>query len=80
MNQLIFLNGRKYDISGPDGNAFAVLGNVASWLRQCGVDRAEIDRWHAEATSGDYEHLLKVCSEATGIKFVMGKENSEWLN
>ena len=80
MRQLIFLNGRKYDISGSGGNAFAVLGAVQSFLKQCGVDATDIAEWHDEATSGDYDNLLKVCTEATGIEFVDGKEASDWLN
>ena len=47
---------------GEDGNAFAILARAKSALRSAG----EMDLWekfHAEATSGDYSHLLKVCTE-----------------
>lgn len=80
MNRLIFLDGKKYDISGSGGNAFAILGTVQSWLRQCGVSRDLIDEFLNEAKSGDYDHLLKTATEATGVEFVNGKEASEWLN
>jgi hypothetical protein len=46
-------------LSGEDGNAFAILGRTASALRRAGVPKAEIDEYLAEATSGDYDHLLQ---------------------
>ena len=42
---------------GEDGNAFNILGRARRALRQAGRD----DEWAtfvAEATSGDYDHLL----------------------
>jgi hypothetical protein len=44
---------------GEDGNAFAILGRVAYAMRQAGIDKAEIDAFRAEATSGNYDHLLQ---------------------
>jgi uncharacterized protein DUF4314 len=46
-------------LSGQDGNAFAILGRTAAALRAAGVPREEIDAFFAEATSGDYDHLLQ---------------------
>ena len=46
-------------LSGQDGNAFAILGRTAGALRQAGLVQAEIDDYFAEATSGDYDHLLQ---------------------
>jgi len=46
-------------LSGQDGNAFAILGRTAKALRQAGVAQEEIDNFFAEATSGDYDHLLQ---------------------
>ena len=48
-------------LTGRDGNAYAILGSVASALRKAGVDKAEIDEFRQEATSGDYGHLLRTC-------------------
>ena len=45
-------------LSGEDGNAFAILGRTSAALRQAGVAQEEIDTFFAEATSGDYDHLL----------------------
>jgi hypothetical protein len=46
-------------LSGEDGNAFAILGRTAGALRAAGVSQEEIDAYFAEATSGDYDHLLQ---------------------
>jgi hypothetical protein len=45
-------------LSGEDGNAFAILGRTTRALRAAGLDQDEIDQYYAEATSGDYDHLL----------------------
>jgi hypothetical protein len=45
-------------LTGEDGNAFAILGRTAAALRSAGVPQEEIDAYFAEATSGDYHHLL----------------------
>lgn len=53
----------KYDVavelSGHDGNAFAILGRTQKALRRAGVSQEEIERYEEEATSGDYDHLLQ---------------------
>jgi hypothetical protein len=46
---------------GEDGNAFAILGLVRIGLAAAGVDEAERAEFTAEATSGDYDHLLATC-------------------
>jgi len=46
-------------LTGTDGNAFAVLGTVNRALRQAGVSPAERDAFMAEATAGDYDHVLQ---------------------
>jgi Domain of unknown function (DUF4314) len=45
-------------LSGQDGNAFAILGRTTAALRAAGVPQEDIDAYVAEATSGDYDHLL----------------------
>ena len=42
-----------------DGNALEVLGAVQAALRSAGVPDAEVRGFHAEATAGDYDHLLQ---------------------
>ena len=46
------------DLSGEQGNAFFILGRVQALLRNRGLSRQEIDKFTAEATRGDYYHLL----------------------
>ena len=50
-------------LSGEDGNAFAILGTVSTALRRAGIAKEERDLFFDEATSGDYDHLLKVATE-----------------
>ena len=45
-------------LTGRDGNAFAVLGAVSQALQRAGIPKAERDAFFAEATAGDYDHLL----------------------
>ena len=47
-------------LTGDDGNAFAILGRVRASLIAAGVDRQEVARYVTEATAGDYDHLLQV--------------------
>jgi hypothetical protein len=44
-------------LTGEDGNAFAVLGVVRKALVDAG-HQDEVEAFFAEATSGDYQHLL----------------------
>jgi hypothetical protein len=49
-------------LTGEDGNAFAILGRTAGALRAAGVPQEEIDAYFAEVTSGDYDHRLHTTS------------------
>jgi hypothetical protein len=46
-------------LTGEDGNAFAILGAVTNALKRAGVDKEEREAFFAEATSGDYNSLLR---------------------
>lgn len=46
---------------GQDGNAFVLLGLVKQALRRNRVPTEDQDLFIKEATSGDYDHLLRVC-------------------
>lgn len=46
-------------LSGEDGNAFAVLGRTMRALRNAGVSEEKVQEYHTEATSDDYDHLLQ---------------------
>jgi hypothetical protein len=43
---------------GEDGNAYNILGRVKQAMRRAKVDPAVIAEYMAEATKGDYDHLL----------------------
>jgi hypothetical protein len=47
-------------LTGTDGNAFAVLGKVNRALRQAGIPAEAREAFMAEATAGDYDALLRV--------------------
>ena len=49
----------KVRLTGRDGNAFAILGAVNAALRHAGVSAEERKQFADEATSGDYDHLLR---------------------
>jgi hypothetical protein len=46
-------------LSGEDGNAFAILARCARAGREAGLERDELDKFRKEATSADYDHLLQ---------------------
>ena len=50
-------------LTGHDGNALGILARVCRALTDNGVDSQEVSAYQAEATSGDYEHLLLVTSQ-----------------
>ena len=51
----------KVKLVGKDGNAFAILGVMATALRKAGATPDEIKQFQTEATSGDYNNLLATC-------------------
>lgn len=46
-------------LTGEDGNAFFIMGRVMAAMRRAGVSKDEIDAYHQEASSGNYDHLLQ---------------------
>jgi len=44
------------DLTGPDGNAFVLIGYASSLSKQLGLDSKKIQ---TEMMSGDYEHLVQ---------------------
>jgi len=50
-----------------DGNAFAILGACSKAMKSVGVYADEWKAFHAEATSGDYNHLLATVSKRFDI-------------
>ena len=54
---------RSIDLTGPDGNAFVLLGKAKGYARQLDMDFDLIQR---EMTSGDYEHLVNTFDKYFG--------------
>lgn len=52
-------------LTGEDGNAFAVMGAVTTALRKGGATKEEIAEYQKESMAGDYDHLLQ-----TAMKWV----------
>lgn len=48
-------------LSDCDGNAYAILGRVKKSLRRNNIADSVFEEFKAEATAGDYEHLLQTC-------------------
>ena len=51
----------KVKLAGKDGNAFAILGRVRTAMNKANVPPDEMRAFMDEATSGDYDHLLRTC-------------------
>lgn len=56
MNQEVKHPEIEVELVGGDSNAFAILGKVSRALKSAGIDSSE---FMAEATAGDYDHLLR---------------------
>ncbi len=62
-------NGKiEIDLTGPDGNAYYILGVAKNLCKQVGVDFKPIME---EMTSGDYENLIKVFDDNFGSVVTM---------
>jgi hypothetical protein len=55
-------------LTGTDGNAFAVMGAVSKALKSAGVDAAEVKAFCAECMSGDYDNLLMTCMRWVDVR------------
>ena len=51
------------DLTGPDGNAYALMGYAKKYARQLEIDSKLIIE---DMMSGDYEHLLEVFEKHFG--------------
>jgi len=55
--------GIEIDLTGPDGNAFVLIGKAGNLAKQLGLDKAKIQ---AEMMGGDYENLVSVFDKHFG--------------
>lgn len=54
------------DITGPDGNAYALLGNARSLAKQLDWSKEESNALLDRMRSGDYENLVEEFDKAFG--------------
>ena len=55
--------GIEIDLTGPDGNAFVLIGKAGSLAKQLGLDSKVIQ---TEMMNGDYEHLVNTFDKHFG--------------
>jgi hypothetical protein len=56
------------DLSGPDGNAFVLMGKARGYAKQLGLDG---DLIKEEMMSGDYENLIRVFDRHFGDYIIL---------
>lgn len=54
------------DLTGPDGNAFALMGMAQNFGRQLGWSKDQTQDLINEMMDGDYEHLIQVFDREFG--------------
>ena len=54
-------------LTGESGNAFAILGKVQKALRANGCTDEQVAEYNTEATSGDYDNLLRVTMRTVDV-------------
>ena len=54
-------------LTGQDGNAFAIMGAVSRELRKAGVPKDEINEYTTQSMSGDYDNLLRTAMEWVSV-------------
>ena len=61
------------DLTGPDGNAFALMGMAKNFGRQLGWGSGKCQDLVDEMMEGDYEHLLQVFDREFGHFVILEK-------
>jgi hypothetical protein len=54
------------DLTGPEGNAFVLMGYAKRYAKQLGMSGAKAERIVYEMQSGDYENLINVFDKHFG--------------
>lgn len=53
---------------GEDGDSVAIIGRVRKALRRAGVTQEQIEEFTQEATSGDYDNVLRTCMRWVNVE------------
>ena len=59
------------DLTGPNGNAFALIAYAKKLAKQLGYSAEDVDELKKEMTSGDYENLLQVFDDHFGSLIIL---------
>ena len=54
------------DLTGPDGNAFVLLGIASNLGKQIGLSKEEIEEIKGRMRSGNYENLIEEFDKSFG--------------
>lgn len=57
---------REIDLTGPDGNAFVLLGQARAFAKQLRYTKEQQKALSEEMTKGDYEHLIQTFDKHFG--------------
>lgn len=63
IKQKVQKSGIEIDLTGPNGNAFYLLGTAGNLAKQLGLNSKEIQ---SEMMKGDYENLINVFDKHFG--------------
>ena len=55
------------DLSGPDGNAFVIMGYANKFAKQLSYSKDKIEELMADMQSSDYDHLIQVFDDHFGL-------------
>lgn len=55
-------------LSGNDGNAFAIMGAVKKALKVTGASAEEVEQCLSESMAGDYDNLLRVAMDWVEVR------------
>tara|TARA_B100000401_G_C52668803_1_gene653785 strand:- start:445 stop:672 length:228 start_codon:yes stop_codon:yes gene_type:complete len=58
--------GIEIDLTGPDGNAFVLMGYAKRFGKQVGMSNSYINEMLEKMMSSDYENLIKVFDDEFG--------------
>jgi hypothetical protein len=65
-------NTPKYNVTvqltGEDGNAFAIMAAVKRGLQKAGASKEEITQYTMDSMSGDYDNLLRTANKWVVVK------------
>lgn len=55
-------------LTGQDGNAFAIMAKVSGALRKESVPESEVEEYLAESMEGDYDNLLRTAMSWVNVQ------------